>query len=577
MKQNDPYYDLVGLLKADANGQGRSVPKINALLNGLEPTEVTPLLRRVLTADPNHIAPLSIAVAMEGEADDWSAYVSLALREESDANWEEEIAFAVEAWRGCDERLTALGSLPDSFVTSLRIDSGEDAIVRVSLDFLMLRHPHSLACHDSREFQTQDLTGMMLSLLVSVPVDRIGYRVHQRQRLNPGPMFKYHPERLRASRGYLRRSPGEYQVINGQPATTQDELNEAVGLITGECHERHLEFPMVMRERLGNQEQQAVFQEMNLLSTFKAYLGCGREIFDLPRRLVDMLALSDCDDLRLADVHFPYKAQYIHFGRRQDLQLAPGWCCDGAYVLASGGYVSVTITAIPEAPEETRNWPVRPEPIFSFHFSAKDQELDLGTAIDTAVARVMKELQDEADKTYERQVTANQAMEEAGVEGVVRVTTESRVADEQSKLLSRKDVGRQALSIVVNALCYLTAYPEDAEYTWPEGTPQKLRLQAEDNSAPSKQRKARQHLKADGFTKIRMCGIQFRQATEQGGLSAVNDESVRVHWRRGHFRRQPYGEGRQLRRLVWIMPVLVNAAVMEKGSELPGHIYVPKA
>lgn len=33
---------------------------------------------------------------------------------------------------------------------------------------------------------------------------------------------------------------------------------------------------------------------------------------------------------------------------------------------------------------------------------------------------------------------------------------------------------------------------------------------------------------------------------------------VRPHWRRGHMRRQPYGEGGQQRKLVFIKPVLVN-------------------
>lgn len=32
---------------------------------------------------------------------------------------------------------------------------------------------------------------------------------------------------------------------------------------------------------------------------------------------------------------------------------------------------------------------------------------------------------------------------------------------------------------------------------------------------------------------------------------------VTAHWRRGHFRNQPHGEGRKLRRPVWIQPILV--------------------
>ncbi len=33
--------------------------------------------------------------------------------------------------------------------------------------------------------------------------------------------------------------------------------------------------------------------------------------------------------------------------------------------------------------------------------------------------------------------------------------------------------------------------------------------------------------------------------------------SPRMHWRRGHMRQQPYGEGRNFRREQWIEPTLI--------------------
>lgn len=47
--------------------------------------------------------------------------------------------------------------------------------------------------------------------------------------------------------------------------------------------------------------------------------------------------------------------------------------------------------------------------------------------------------------------------------------------------------------------------------------------------------------------------LQREDTSERGGTHA----SPRVHWRRGYLRNQPYGEGRQHRKLVWIEPVLV--------------------
>jgi hypothetical protein len=44
-----------------------------------------------------------------------------------------------------------------------------------------------------------------------------------------------------------------------------------------------------------------------------------------------------------------------------------------------------------------------------------------------------------------------------------------------------------------------------------------------------------------------------RDTQDQGGTHA----NRRVHWRKGFLRNQPYGQGRQQRKLIWIEPVLV--------------------
>lgn len=48
-----------------------------------------------------------------------------------------------------------------------------------------------------------------------------------------------------------------------------------------------------------------------------------------------------------------------------------------------------------------------------------------------------------------------------------------------------------------------------------------------------------------------------REGTTPTGTHA----SPRLHWRRGHIRHQPYGEGRSLMRVIWIEPCLIGAKV----------------
>jgi hypothetical protein len=53
-------------------------------------------------------------------------------------------------------------------------------------------------------------------------------------------------------------------------------------------------------------------------------------------------------------------------------------------------------------------------------------------------------------------------------------------------------------------------------------------------------------------------GRKYRIVTE-GGEHLGEHVSPRMHWRRGHYRLQPYGESRSQRRLIWINPTLIAA------------------
>ncbi|RCJ32101.1 hypothetical protein A6769_29210 [Nostoc punctiforme NIES-2108] len=53
-------------------------------------------------------------------------------------------------------------------------------------------------------------------------------------------------------------------------------------------------------------------------------------------------------------------------------------------------------------------------------------------------------------------------------------------------------------------------------------------------------------------------GYKFKREGKQSSEGSSGTHGTKsVHWRRGFLRNQPYGEGRQQRKLVWIEPVLV--------------------
>jgi hypothetical protein len=55
-----------------------------------------------------------------------------------------------------------------------------------------------------------------------------------------------------------------------------------------------------------------------------------------------------------------------------------------------------------------------------------------------------------------------------------------------------------------------------------------------------------------------------------GASEGAAGSGVAPHWRRGHFRMQPFGIGNQQRKLIFVAPVLVHA------EQLQGDVPAPK-
>lgn len=71
--------------------------------------------------------------------------------------------------------------------------------------------------------------------------------------------------------------------------------------------------------------------------------------------------------------------------------------------------------------------------------------------------------------------------------------------------------------------------------------------------------------------RIRVGPVRFEDPEPvQGG--GDGSRKVSAHWRRGHFRMQPFGQGLRDRRQVWIRPVLVAAAQLHGGPQ-PVRVY----
>lgn len=113
------------------------------------------------------------------------------------------------------------------------------------------------------------------------------------------------------------------------------------------------------------------------------------------------------------------------------------------------------------------------------------------------------------------------------------------------------DQFKPLLEFVLKALIYLNL-PEARRRRINEASELAQRMRG---LGPKKQaRLARQQARA--YDRIEV-GPTAEEMAGQGGLTAQGLRSVAPHYRRGHFRRQRFGEGREQSRIVWIKPVLV--------------------
>jgi hypothetical protein len=123
----------------------------------------------------------------------------------------------------------------------------------------------------------------------------------------------------------------------------------------------------------------------------------------------------------------------------------------------------------------------------------------------------------------------------------------------------------------VNALRYVSAYPDDTSTAWHEETPPRLKRKALLGKA-KEQKRARSKLEALGYVPVHICGQQLASKIDTHVNPATGLRHVTTHWRRGHWHNQAFGPGRSLRRLIWVMPVRVGAGDTKKGDT--GRLYL---
>lgn len=389
----------------------------------------------------------------------------------------------------------------------------------------------------------------------------------------PTPLFRLHPERFKQSRSYAE----ERVTLWRQADDPVEAMNAGMGLVSNAYNAALSEHPLRSRVTERTPGMILLQAEEHLGHFYIQYRLNGSQVFEIPASLTSMLRNTSADDVPLPLLVSPYPAYFLHLGVQSDLDLGNGWLVDGCYVEHHAeNFLQFCFTAQPPEPELIRQWPVIPEPHEVQSFGGERLTYDVGTAVDLLISDLKARLHNEqrGDGTFERGMDEfKKTFPDNPLASLIGSGTRERATVQEAMMDRTLPVVRKALDLVINTICYLTAYPDDVDTRYAEEAPKKLVKQA-NTGAPRAASRAQSKLEKLGFVPVHFAGQNAkRRPVVRDDNTASDDRTVRQHWRRGHWRRTPYGPGREHRRLKWIMPTLVRRDAPDTHDPA-GHLYI---
>jgi len=296
-----------------------------------------------------------------------------------------------------------------------------------------------------------------------------------------------------------------------------------------------------------------VLVQKNWVPLIGQFEACGRQIFDLHDHLADMLLHTDVKDVTLENLHVPYAAFYVRLGIQETVRLPFG---QDQFEYVDGAFVAL-------APwDEHGN--LRMKVGFStVHADGRGVGYP-GPFFDLLPDELRLPVPDAIDAALRRRL-----LEQSEAPGDDPFTTALK-SHLRAEIEDSAELMHHCAALLFNALFYL----ESIEHHLPEPSPGRdtpPKQVALWLGQPSRRHKLKSSLTADGYAVVRLVGGELDSPSSGAGQTGL---SRRVHWRRGHWRMQPHGPQKSLRRRQWIKPILVGGATDAGPDASYGHIYV---
>jgi hypothetical protein len=280
-------------------------------------------------------------------------------------------------------------------------------------------------------------------------------------------------------------------------------------------------------------------QEPHDAQIYSMFCGNGRMIFNFSEELTEAFSHSDIGEAAVKDVKLPFQAFYLRFNFGNPQLFYNGRPFDGTYVFQGRGAPFIGLLLVSGSGEI---WPDILDLGIHSAFETADSNKLLSVALDEAFL---------SQKMQFEQMRAKVA-EDYGFKA------EDIDLPQEDFYTRGHGTVKSLFHLIGNALLYLSVYPTSVDVRWPLETPEILIKKTQ--STKLKERKsAFDELWAQGYAKIRYCKTETSESNHLFTDRDINeDKKLARHWRRGHWRNQPYGAGSKQRRLMWIRPCLVG-------------------
>lgn len=306
----------------------------------------------------------------------------------------------------------------------------------------------------------------------------------------------------------------------------------------------------------------------------------GRNIFNIVPFLVDLLRNTDVGNIRLQDIKLPYQSLYFHFDPINDIEFPieslehkhdihyrlqdshKKYFLDGAFVTMENEYsLDIVLTFI----DPNDNFDERINIVKDYRFPTVNYTLDFSKWSKETTKHII-----DLNTTFdESTICFNDIWDPETNPGEIKYDKLKLAIKNKNECFESEweeyVIMDKALKLIVNCICYLNSVDKDIEIGATNKEASDILRELEKTKKAQAVNKLKDKLKRFTYSRIHFCGNKLKQQlqTELGG-------ELDPHWRRGHWRNQPFGSGLTQTKLIWIKPTIVRK---DKGQPLTGHIY----